>query len=470
MKRKSDVAKLLWQNFWVMIGLVFLGIVIPYLMIIGLSSYYEDYKYQNLESAEKRMQDDYDAIETEDVVRQNGGVAIVTGEYKVIQLAGPSVFGKEQLTKGEWADFLRASGKLDVVGYDIAYNEREDFWLVLQVPVALTIQVDFAANSDSLENATVVKWMVFIICCYFLALGLCAFLYAKLVARRLTRPIQELGEFAGSLEQGNYEPCQVKSNLKEIRQLQSGLTHLSQELARHEKERDEMEQQQRELVMEISHDLKNPLASIQGYTELLQNQEEQLPKEKKKHYLELVHANAIRANELLLSLFYYSQIESRSFRLNREAVDICEYVRLIVAELLPMIEEHGMELAVEIPETVCACMVDKKMLHRAFENLIWNAVKYNPTGTKIDVEVHLETQDSVKIRVADNGVGIPKEEIKRIFMPFKRLEHKPQDSKDASSGLGLAIVKRVIELHGGTVCLHSDKGCGCEFCMELPKI
>lgn len=468
MKVKNGIEKQLWKNFWVMILMAFMGIAIPYFMIAGLSYYYESIKYNNIQTAQERMQDDYKEIQTTDIVEQNGGVCVVTGELEVINLAGTPLFETAVLTKAEWADFLQKSGTLDIVGYDIAYNEKEDFWLIISVPVALTIRIDYAANSDAPANGNALKWLLFIVGCYFLLIGLCAVLYAKIISKRLTIPIKSLCQFTMGLERGEYRDCTEDSKIVEIRSLQKGLNHLSQELSQHEQFRDLMEEQQRQLVMEISHDLKNPLASIQGYSELLLNQE-QLTEEKKQNYLEMIHFNGVRANELLLNLFYYSQIENREYALNLEKTNICEILRLVMADYIPVIEEHEFLLEAAIPEEDYFCEIDIKMFRRALDNLFWNAIKYNQAGTAIQVRVS-RTEKNIDILFSDNGKGIPRADVEKIFQPFKRLDGEVRNSQDGGSGLGLAIVKRLITLHHGSIVLHSDIGQGCQFVIELPVI
>lgn len=472
MKKKIGVEKLLWRNFWVMILLVFLGIAIPYFMIIGLSNYYEQYKFAGIKSAEERIADDYTTISTQDILDMNGSIAVVTGNLSVINLAGDPIFNKINLSKKEWSDFLISSGELDVVNYDIAYNSNQDFWLVIGVPVALTIRFNYAANSDSPENASAMNWVAIVILCYFLVIGLGAIIYAKVISKRLTKPIRNLGQFTTSLESGDYLECHENCGITEIDDLQMGLNDLSKELEQHEKYRDSMEEQQRQLVMEISHDLKNPLASIQGYSELLMDQSNNqcvLTEDKKKNYIKMIHSNCVRANELLLSLFAYSQIESRSFTLKLEKINICEFVRLVIADYIPILEDNQFILDVDVPELDYECMIDLQMLRRVFDNLFWNSMKYNMPGTSIQVLLR-KMDKKMEIQFSDNGKGIPREYIEKIFLPFTRLDSEVRNSKEGGSGLGLAIVKRIISLHKGTIQLISDKNQGCTFIIHLSTI
>lgn len=472
MKKAIGVERLLWKNFWGMILLVFVGIAVPYFMIVGLSNYYENYKYNVIQTAKERITDDYTMIPKQDVLEHNGSMAIVKGDLSVISLIGEPIFDKEKLTKEEWSDFLVRSGKLDIVEYDIAYHAEKDFWLVIATPVALTIRIDYAANADSPENANIMKWMLLVFFCYFAVIGLSAFIYAKLIAKRLTLPIKNLNFSAAAIGKGDYVQCEVDSNITELAKLQMGINHLSNELKQHEKNRDIMEEQRRHLVMEISHDLKNPLASIQGYSELLMHQftnQKVLTEDKKEIYLGLIHSNAIRANELLSSLFTYSQLESQAFSLQLERTNICEYVRLIIGGFISIIEEKHFRLEADIPETDCECLIDRQMFHRVLDNLIWNTLKYNLPGTEIVIRMQRVEQE-VEILFGDNGKGIPKEDIESIFLPFSRTDADVRNSKEGGSGLGLAIVKKILTLHGGTVELKSDINQGCTFIMRIPTI
>lgn len=465
MKSKNSIQSMLWKNFALMVLISFFLIAVPYYMVVALTSYFSDVKYADIRSASERMMDNYEEIEIDDILGKNGGVDIVTGDLQVIHLGGKEVFSEEVLSKGEWTEFLKRSGELSTVGYDIAYNEKEDFWLVLSVPVAMTITINYAANADSTENSVVWYLMLLIVGTYFLLLGLCAVFYAKMTSRRLASPIRALCEYTQKLENGDYEAKIEECGIEEIRNCQKGLNHLSEELQKNERFRDEMEQKQRQLVMEISHDLKNPLASIQGYAELLLKQTE-MPEEKKTAYLKLIHNNSIRSNELLLSLFCYAQIESEDFTLQLETVDICEFLRMVVAEFIPIVEEKGFLYEIEIPEESYLCRIDSKMMRRVFDNLIENALKYNAAGTMLSFQL-CKKENEVEVVVKDNGCGIRSDMVEAIFTPFRRLDEEARNSGDGGSGLGLAIVRRIVELHGGTVSLQSDTGAGCRFKVDL---
>ena len=217
------------------------------------------------------------------------------------------------------------------------------------------------------------------------------------------------------------------------------------------------------LVSEISHDLKTPLASVQGYSEMLLSKDVDI--QKQREYLQSIHDNSVRSNNILRSLFMYSKLGSAGFKPNTERTDICEYTRQIIAEYIPVFEEKGFGYEFEVPENELAVSIDKELFRRVYDNLIENALKYNPEETKITISVE-DKDSSVEIIVADNGTGIPAEYTDRIFLPFFRAD-KASSNHDGS-GLGLAIVRQIVTLHSGDISYTGDKG-GCKWLIILPK-
>ena len=216
------------------------------------------------------------------------------------------------------------------------------------------------------------------------------------------------------------------------------------------------------LISEISHDLKTPLASVQGYSEMLLSKD--IAEDKKQEYLQRIYDSSVRSNNILQSLFMYSKLGSAGFKPSFERTDICEYTRQLIAEYIPKFEETGFKYELSVPENEIFADIDKVLFRRAYDNLIENAMKYNQAGTIIMLGVEHRSK-TVEITVADNGTGIPAEHIDKIFQPFFRADKSTVNSD--GSGLGLTIVQKIITLHGGEIKYTGDDT-GCRWLISLP--
>ena len=220
------------------------------------------------------------------------------------------------------------------------------------------------------------------------------------------------------------------------------------------------------LVSEISHDLKNPLAGVQGYSEMLL-ESGCVDTEKQKDYAARIFNNSVRANKLLDSLFTYSKLGSTEYVPAFEKTDICEFTRQVFAEAISRFEDKHFTYQLDLPEEEIFVELNKDLFRRVYDNLMENSIKYNPEGTTFSIKMELE--DSVKIYISDNGVGIGDTEVDRLFEPFVRGRQSGDASKNEGSGLGLAIVKQIVELHQGTIEYVKEDAPGCKYLICLAR-
>jgi signal transduction histidine kinase len=220
-------------------------------------------------------------------------------------------------------------------------------------------------------------------------------------------------------------------------------------------------------VLDISHDLKNPLSSAAGYAELLMNKPGLSPDERA-GYLRIIHNNSMRAGQLLNGLFELSKLESPDFRLNLDKTDIGEFLRRLAAELLPLFDKAGFECAFDIPDGPLYVALDLSQMSRVLHNLADNAIRYNPEGTEVTISLSFEA-DTAVLQFKDNGIGIPAEKAGDIFKPFVRAD-EARNSQTGGSGLGLSIAQKIITAHGGALTLEAGENEGCTFIISLPTI
>lgn len=163
------------------------------------------------------------------------------------------------------------------------------------------------------------------------------------------------------------------------------------------------------------------------------------------------------------------KMEHPNFKLDLEEVDLCEYVKEVLAERYNEIEENGFDIDVQIPEETIPLSIDKNLFKRLLGNLLNNSLQYNPPGTTIFVSLKQDKKDVV-ITIADNGTGISPELADDIFKPFVTSNNARSSGK--GTGLGLTITKKIVELHGGSISLcqdHSNSHLKTVFIIKQPK-
>lgn len=451
----------------------FISIIIALLSIM-LLSFSGDIISKNLiknhYTAESIMVDDYQNMDVSNVIENGGGVQVINRDFKIVYSAGLDTFINEQLTIEEFTDFLIKSKSIGIpYSYDITYNSKEQFWLLVTFPTSIRIDIDIAHNKEysSVDAQKVVGVLLAITLFYLILLGISTVIYSKLTSFSVINPLKKLSKSTQRLKDGDYT-ARVDLNLKnEFKELQDTFNSMAEKLEKETALRIQAEENRKRLVLDVSHDLKNPLASIMGYAELCKNTPN-LSKEKYNTYAKIIYDNSLRANNLITDLFELSKMESSEYTLNISRVDLCEYLREEMSTALPTFEQCGLFYEFNIPEEELIVQIDETQMNRVFQNLIDNVVKYNPSKTKVTVSL-LKLDKEALIIFQDDGIGISKEIAEDIFDPFVRVD-RARNSESGGTGLGLAIVFKIIEAHGGTIHLITDINSGCKFMLRLPII
>ncbi|MAN86359.1 MAG: two-component sensor histidine kinase [Algoriphagus sp.] len=221
----------------------------------------------------------------------------------------------------------------------------------------------------------------------------------------------------------------------------------------------------RELIANVSHDLRNPLAIINGYVETLQIRDEKLTPDEKRSYYKIILNSVDKLTKLVTDLFDLSKLESGQMQVKKEKLKIQE---LLVDSSLKY-ELLAQSKDISISSSICANLpvveADLYLIDRVIQNLLDNAVKYTPDHGHIELEA-CSAPGGVKIRVKNSGEGIPKEDLESIFDRYYKVD---KDMKGIEgSGLGLAIVRKILEIHGSKIHISSDSESSTEFEFVLP--
>ena len=260
-----------------------------------------------------------------------------------------------------------------------------------------------------------------------------------------------------------FNPEEVVARVKvqlTVQALQAKLLQRNQELAR-------SNHQKNELLGMAAHDLRNPLSVVTGYAAILEKGMAGPLTDKQRNLVSNIHSTGREMQTLLEDLLSVSQIEAGRLNLNRSLVDpraLLDSV-LQLQELQASAKEIALEISVDeaLPQAVC---VDASKIKQAMANLLGNAIKFSQPTTKIQVELYQDGHSMV-MKVADQGPGIPADELPKLFQPFQCTSVK-STAGERSTGLGLAITKRIVEGHAGEIRVDSQVGKGTTFTIRVP--
>lgn len=220
----------------------------------------------------------------------------------------------------------------------------------------------------------------------------------------------------------------------------------------------------RELIANVSHDLRTPLAILKGYIETLQIKRGTLSEKEKEEYLQITHDNVDKLSKLINQLFEYSKLEAEQVVPVKEPFSITELSHDLIAKFNVLAEKKQITLELDKPQENNLVYADVSLVERALQNLIENAIKYTEPKGKVTLSLQKKGKN-IEINITDTGTGIPVNEQPFIFDRYKQVN---ESAKKQGSGLGLAIVKKIMELHDTTITVLSKPKKGSSFIFNLP--
>lgn len=285
--------------------------------------------------------------------------------------------------------------------------------------------------------------------------GFIALCIAYIFSKRLTKPMFMLIDSIKRLANRNYHVYhQPKGVYKEVF---ANINLLSQELKASEKERKKLDAMREEWIGNISHDIKTPLASIQGYAEMMRDPEYQFSQDEIRDYAGIIERKSIYLRDVIEDLNLSTRLRNKELMLNKKHINIVSLVRNAVIDTLNNPSYSDRDIDFGSSHEVIQVEVDDILIRRAISNLIYNAIVHNREDVAIKVQVE-KNEDHILIRVEDNGKGIKQEEIRRIFDRYFRGTNTGELHK--GSGLGMAITHDIVIAHGGEIEVRSEVGQG----------
>lgn len=320
-------------------------------------------------------------------------------------------------------------GYLDISYYSPYYMNENDFRFITSLNRIL-----MAVGSISLIGAVVM---------------------GVLLANSMAKPISKVVENTQKISDGDYD-TKLKEDIriKELHELAHAVNQMAESL-------EEQETLQKRLTSDVTHELRTPVANISSYIEMMiDGCMEPTPERLQSCYDELQ-----RLSDLISDLERLRQAESENLVLDRSNVDLRELSQTVMRNFESQLLEKN--LGGQVMGDASIVPVDEGRMQQVLTNLVSNAIKYTNDGGSIRIIIE-DTEDSGIIHVEDSGIGIPQEDLKRIFERFYRTD-RSRDRRSGGSGIGLAIVKTIVQAHKGQISVESEEGKGSRFTIVLPK-
>ena len=292
-----------------------------------------------------------------------------------------------------------------------------------------------------------------------------AFILVYLVSLRLTKPLREMSAAAKQYATGDFSKrIPIKSGIHilgsdETDELITAFNSMAQALAT-------LEMSRRSFVANVSHELKTPMTTIGGFIDGILDGT--IEPEKEAQYLKIVSDEVKRLSRLVTGMLNMSKIEAGELELKPVSFDISEMIFHTLLSFEQIIDKKHIEIKGLDSFESNSIVADKDMINQVVYNLIDNAVKFTPEGGYIEVASKSDSEKAI-IRIRNSGMGIPGEEIDKIFERFYKID-KSRSYDVKGAGMGLYIVKTIIELHGGNIVARSEPGQYTEFIFQLPLI
>jgi signal transduction histidine kinase len=301
-------------------------------------------------------------------------------------------------------------------------------------------------------------------------LVLAAFAAGALLFSYLTRRLRRLTGEVSSFTEGRFDSgdaiAEVETPRDEIDQLRNACHSMATTIQQQLATLQEDDRLRRELVTNISHDLRTPLASMQGYIETLIIKDDALDPEMRAQYLDIARKHAIHLGRLIQDLLELAMLDSSRVIPEFEQFSLPELIHDVVQEFELQARKADVTLEVNPPDATVSVFADISLIQRVLENLVGNALKHTPAGGTISISVQ-HSVGAVGVSVADTGPGIPREALPHIFDRFYKADQQNRQGK-GSMGLGLAIARRILELHSSEISVVSKERQGTRFHFDLP--
>lgn len=419
---------------------IIIGFAVITFFLIGNQNLFYLYPYSIIDENDDVSEESLNAI-----LEYGGRVEVLDKELNVLEVYGHNEKATKKYSQDEIFALTSTSVALeedvDYLGFLSKSNEKDLYYLVLYDRSEVKHTLNFNITDVNGVAGLILPLtflLAFIILCVLLGLYL---------SRGIKRPLKAMTN--GMLRIKAKEKgvrLDFKANA-EFALLRDSFNMMISSLEKEQEINIEYEEKKNKMLLELSHDIRTPISTINSCALALE--EGLVNEDKRKEYYKIIRQKAIRVSDLSDDMFTLLQMGSESYIIEKTPKNICEFMRQLCAGYYDEAQNNGLEISVDIPEEHIMVLADYNLLSRAFGNLIENAIKYNKTGKNVFVSINKTTEDAridnIIIEIADDGSPIDPEIRNTLFEAFSRADSARKT--DGGSGLGLSIAKTIFDKH-----------------------
>ena len=456
MKRNKtfDITRLIAKN---LIKYLFVAITLSFLLTVTTIKFYTIAFDNKIIFDDIKIDiENYDELTDEYLRKKNSGIEVINSDLKVIYSKGNS---------HEVGYKYRPSEYTAVLNYNDIGTKVQKLTKTLDDNTEINIILKQEFTKENFKTFLKTSFMAFSI--ILVGTVLIYIISFAFLSRSVHKPIKaNLDIIRDHIAKTPYDKTKAdlsKINLKEIKSVMWAYNHMLDEMDQIRIEKNETIKQSNQLVANLSHDLKSPITTLKGYSELLMN--EDLTDEERNEYIQYVNNSANSLGDLVDLLFDQVKFQHSDFKMNFEMGDLNDFLREVAASYYTIFENKGFNINIDIDEGKFITDFDTINKKRVFTNLFDNIINHNLTPTDIEIKSFIDN-DRLCIEIKDDGIGIDDEIRDKIFEP---LFQGDKSRTNGNAGLGLFLTKQIIEKHNGQILLGSDKYYKTVFKLVFPK-
>ncbi|RJQ47384.1 MAG: sensor histidine kinase [Gammaproteobacteria bacterium] len=419
------------------------------------------------------------------VINPNIEIYLLNTEGAILACSVPvEQLQRKQVALAPLKNFMEGSQHAPILGDDPRDTRARKIFSVSRVPVDGVTQgylyvvlggQAYDSVAQMLQGSHIVRMSTWALAASLVLTLLAGLLLFRSLTRRLTRLAVGMESFqrtelrdepSAMTPAARPSACDAQAGGDEIDRLGASFNQMAARIKRQMDALKETDTLRRELVANVSHDLRTPLASLQGYLETLLLKEGELSAEEQRHYLEIACRHSEKLGRLVEELFELAKLDSNAAPVRMEPFALDDLAQDVAQKFQLAARDKGVVLEVICPQRLPLVQADIGLMERVLANLIENALRYTPAGGRVTLGLSHE-QDAVTVRMQDTGCGIPQEDLPHVFERFYRVE-KTRQEHTGGAGLGLAIAKRILDLHGAGISVESSLNAGTTFTFKLP--
>lgn len=393
---------------------------------------------------------------------KEGGIITYVAPYKKIKLTSVDLAPiKEFISAGKEKPFIKGDDPRHPNNKNIfsaaPIIDNDELQGYVYTILASEEQMDVVSGLQGSYMFNLGKRMMWITLLAAITLGLLAIWF-------LTRSLSGVIATVHRFKEGDYTARIAPDQSGDLVVLSETFNEMADQIVENIDQLKSVENLRRELIANVSHDLRTPLSIMQGYVETLLMKNDSLSASDRKKYLKTVLNSSGKLSKLITQLFEYSKLEAKQIEAKKEPFFIADLAQDVVLKYQILAKEKNLDLALNKPSQLPMVFADVALVERVIQNLMDNAMKFTPSGGKITLHL-VPSQSDVLIKIEDTGKGISEEEQSVIFERYQKAGISKQN---AGAGLGLAIAKKIVELHDATIKVQSKLNHGTTFMFQLP--